>query len=157
MEKEDLFPEMPILVVDDEKNFISSIDFELRSNGIANLEFCLDSRDVMTRLKEKKYSLVLLDLLMPHISGEKLLPQIVDQHQDVPVIVVTAHASIEIANNCMKIGAFDYLLKPFETEELIGKIQDALGLRNSQKEIVQRKANVFYIAPEKDKGDIKKR
>ncbi len=138
-----LFPETPILVVDDEKNFISSIDFELRSNGINNLEFCLDSRDVMTRLEKKKYAVILLDLLMPHISGEKLLPEIVQHHKDIPVIVVTAHASIEIANNCMQMGAFDYLLKPFETKDLIKKIQDALGSKNFQKEITQMKDSIF--------------
>lgn len=126
-------PEFPILVVDDERNFINSIDFVLRSNGIANLDFCLDSRDVMAKLKEKKYSLVLLDLIMPHISGEKLLPEIVEQHQDLQVIVVTAHASIETTKNCMKMGAFDYLLKPFEAEDLIEKIKDALGLKERNK------------------------
>ena len=137
------FPDMPVLVVDNERNFTNSMDFELRSNGITNLDLCLDSREVMPKLKEKKYSLVLLDLRMPHISGEELLPEIAKYHKDVPVIVVTAHANIETATNCMKIGAFDYLLKPFETKGLMRKVRDALGLKNVQKEIIQKKDAIF--------------
>jgi DNA-binding NtrC family response regulator len=137
------FPDMPVLVVDDEKIFLSSIDFELRANGITNVDLCLDSREVMAKLKEKKYALVLLDLLMPNISGEELLLEIADHHQDIPVIVVTAHADSKTVKNCMKMGAFDYLLKPFETKDLIKKVQDALGLKNVQKEILEMKDTIF--------------
>ncbi len=128
MNKE-LFPEYPLLVVDDDKDYLSSINFVLSSNGITNVECCQDSRDVMCRLKKKKYSVILLDLQMPVIRGDVLLPQITDKYPELPIIVNTSSSESEIVDECMKNGAFDCLIKPFETKYLIRTIQDALDLK----------------------------
>jgi len=140
---QELFPELPLLVVDDERDFLNSLDYSLRSNGITNVECCRDSRDVMPRLKEKKFAVILLDLLMPDISGEELLPDIVEQYPEIPVIIVTAHADTELARECMQKGAINYLMKPFETKDLVRKIKDALYLKDFQKEIITLKKAVF--------------
>lgn len=121
-----IFPEFPVLVVDDEKNFLNSIDFELRSHGITHVECCQDSRNVMTLLKSKRYSMILLDILMPHITGEELLSQIVDVFPDISVIVVTAFPDKETATKCLKKGGFDCHTKPIDTKELIRSIRDVL-------------------------------
>ncbi|HLP60717.1 MAG TPA: response regulator [Candidatus Deferrimicrobium sp.] len=125
---QDKYPEFPILVVDDEKNFLNSMDFILRSKGISNVECCSDSTEVMPRLKNKKYSVILLDLKMRGITGEELLEKIVEEYPRTPVIILTAIDMVEIAVRCIKKGAFDYLGKPVVTEKLIKTIQDALRL-----------------------------
>lgn len=145
--KQTLFPEFPVLVVDDEKNFLNSIDFELRSHGITHVECCQDSLDVMARLKSKKYSVVLLDLLMPHITGDELLPQIVEAFPEIPVIIVTAFPDNETSTKCLKKGAFDYYTKPIDTLELIRTIRDAWDLTNIHTEIIQSKKELFSDTP----------
>ncbi len=147
-----LFPELPLLVVDDETDFLNSVDFILESNGITNVECCQDSREVMMRLKKKKFSVILLDLLMPlYISGEELLPEIVEQYPEIPVIIVTAHADIGLAMECMKKGALNYLMKPFETKDLVRKINDALYLKDFNKEIILLKKELFSDGIQKPK------
>jgi DNA-binding NtrC family response regulator len=120
------FPEFPVLVVGDEENFLNSMDFYLRSNGITHVDRCRDSREVIRLLERKKFSLILLDILMPHIRGSELLTQIFRQHPDIPVIVLAGINDAARAVECMKLGAFNYLTKPIDTKELIRTIRDAL-------------------------------
>jgi CheY-like chemotaxis protein/AAA+ ATPase superfamily predicted ATPase len=127
--KLDKYSELPVLVVDDEKNFLNSVDFILRSKGIKNVECCQDSMEVMPRLKNKKYSVILLDLKMKGITGEELLEKIVEEYPRTPVIILTGIDMVEIAVRCMIKGAVDYLVKPVDTEKLINTIQGALRLR----------------------------
>ena len=138
-----LLPALPILMVDDEKNFLNSLDFELRSRGITNVECCQDSSDVLRKLKEKKYSVVLLDILMPHISGDELLPVIVDEYPDIPVIVITAFPDAKTAKDCMEKGAFECLTKPIEIRELIRTIHETLDLKDTHKDIILHKKQLF--------------
>jgi DNA-binding NtrC family response regulator len=139
-----LFPELPLLIVDDDQDFLKSLRFVLKTNGVTNVECCQDSREVLQRLKKKKFSVILLDLLMPlYISGEELLPEIVERYPEIPVIIVTAHADVGLAMDCMKNGALNYLLKPFETKDLLRKIKDALYLKDFNKEIILLKKELF--------------
>jgi DNA-binding NtrC family response regulator len=138
-----LFPELPILMVDDEKHFLNSLDFELRSKGITNVECCQDSRDVMPKIKERKYSVILLDVLMPYISGDELLPDIVAKYPDIPVIVITAFPDAKTARDCMEKGAFECLTKPIDTRELIRTIHETLDLKDTHKEIILHKKQLF--------------
>jgi DNA-binding NtrC family response regulator len=146
----ELFPRNPVLVVDDEKNYLASVEFELLSNGITNVECCQDSLDVMPRLQKDTYSVILLDLIMPGITGKELLPQIVALYPGIPVIVITAASPdnpeipiTQIATECMKNGAFDCLKKPFEINDLVKTIQDALSLKDSHKKIIALKESLF--------------
>lgn|GEM_PF-1849407 len=123
------YPELPVLVVDDEKNFLKSIEFQLISRGISKVETCEKSEEVMPRLNEKNYSVVLLDVLMDGISGEKLLSCIIEKYPDLPVIMLTGLADVATAVKCMKNGAFDYLTKPLNMEILIKTINDAINKR----------------------------
>jgi DNA-binding NtrC family response regulator len=141
--KKELLPEQPILMVDDEKNFLNSLDFELHSHGITNVECCQDSRDVMTKLKEKKYSLILLDILMPHISGDELLTDIVAQYPEIPVIIITAFPDAKTARDCMEKGAFECLTKPIDIGELIRTIHETLDLKDTHKDIILHKKQLF--------------
>jgi DNA-binding NtrC family response regulator len=144
---QELFPESPVLFVDDEKEFLSSVDLNLKLNGISHIHCCEDSDHVMTLLSHQKFSMIFLDLTMPHISGEELLPKIVGDYPDIPVIVLTANNKVEMAVKCMKAGAFDYLVKPLNTPELIKIIRHTLDIIDIKKENLRLKESVLSETP----------
>jgi len=124
--KQKLYPAYPVLLVDDEKQFLASADFILKSGGINHIISCSDSRKVMPMLKEQVFSVVALDLSMPHISGYELLPWIIEDFPDTPVIIITAANDVETAVQCIKQGALDYLVKPIKSESLINTVNRAI-------------------------------
>ena len=126
--KTDQFPTRPVLLVDDEEQFLKSLSFTLNAEGINHLIECQDSRKVEALLAGRNFSAILLDMSMPHLSGWDILPLIVRDHPDIPVIVVTALNEVETAVKCMKSGAFDYLVKPVDIDELEQCVNKALGL-----------------------------
>ncbi len=124
-----LYPSTPVLLVDDEKPWLRSLSLALeRLGGINNLIQCNDSRRVMGILADQAVSVVLLDLTMPHLSGEKILAQIVENYPELPVIILTGVNQIEISVRCIKAGAYDYLVKTVEEERLIGSVKRAIQL-----------------------------
>ncbi len=133
------YPEFPVIIVDDEENFLLSAGFTLSSNGINNVIQCQNSTKVMGILKEKTVSVIALDMTMPEMSGWDLLPLIVKDFPDVPVIVITAVNEVETAVECMKAGAFDYIVKPVDDSRLVTAIQRALELREVMAENVKLK------------------
>ena len=129
------FPGLPILIVDDEEDVLQSYKMTLRYTGINNLLLCKDSRQVMNILLEQPVSIIILDLFMPHITGQELLVQIAEFHPDIPVIVITGSNKVETAVDCMKCGAFDYMVKPVERSRLSSGVKRAIELRELQQEI----------------------
>jgi len=126
--KQKLYPQNPILIVDDEVDFLNGLKAILESKGITNVECCKDSREVMPKLKEKKYSLIFLDILMPYLNGDELLPQIMENYLGFPVIMLTALNESTSAFKCVKMGARDYIVKPFDTPILLEKIHGIFNL-----------------------------
>lgn len=130
-----LYPTFGVLLVDDEPSFLRSLGIALeRSGGITNIHRCQDSREVMGILARENIGLVTLDLTMPHIGGEKLLHQIVEEHPDVGVIVISGLNQVETAVNCIKMGAFDYFVKTDEQDRLIEGIKRAIQLQELRQE-----------------------
>lgn len=130
-----LAPEEPILLVDDEPSWLHSLSFTLEySGGYDNLLTCSDSRDLLGMLRCRTVSLILLDLVMPHMGGEDLLAQLGREFPAIPVIVLSGLNQLETAVRCMKLGAFDYFVKTGEPERLLGGIDKALGMRALQRE-----------------------
>ena len=82
-------PRLPVMLVDDEVQALDSFELALRSANVNNLLRCQDSRDVMPLLTQQEVEVMLLDLRMPHLSGEELLPEITRDFPHVPVIVIT--------------------------------------------------------------------
>ncbi len=140
-----LYPETPILLVDDEEDFLKSMRVNLRLNSISNVKSCSDNRAVMHLLKKNKYSLILLDLLMPHISGQELLPKIVEEYPEIPVIVLTAVDEIKIAVECMKAGAYDYLIKPIETLALIKSVLQTLNIMDVRGDYIRMQESLLSV------------
>ncbi|MBT4484823.1 MAG: sigma-54-dependent Fis family transcriptional regulator [Candidatus Latescibacteria bacterium] len=128
------YPYKPILLVDDEKQFLFSVTFALNSAGINNIVECDDSRRVLDLLAEHSFSVIVLDLNMPHISGFELLPEIKQEYPYIPVTVLTAVTEIETAVECMKNGAFDYLVKPLDNNQLLTHIRRSIDHAEMQAE-----------------------
>lgn len=121
-----VFPERPVLLVDDEEQFLLSAGFTLNSLGITNVIECSDGREVMSLFSENQCSVVVLDINMPHVGGRELLQMISQEHPDIPVIMLTAINEVETAVECMREGALDYLVKPVNDNTLLSSIKRAI-------------------------------
>jgi DNA-binding NtrC family response regulator len=146
---ESAYPHFPVMMVDDEAQAITSFEMTLRSANMNNFIRCHDSRDVMPLLSSQEIEVMLLDLRMPHISGEELLPMITADYPEIPVVVVTGSNDVDTAVKCMQHGAFDYILKPVEKSRLIGGVKRAVELRELQRENQLLKAHVLSDKLEK--------
>jgi DNA-binding NtrC family response regulator len=124
-----------VLLVDDEELTLKSAKLCLKGSGISNIATLADSRGVLSFLEANQVAVILLDLNMPNLTGLQLLPRIVERYPHIPVIMMTA--SDEIANvvECMKSGAFDYLVKPVESSRLVASVQKALELCDISNEL----------------------
>ncbi len=138
-----LFPHFPVLIIDDDPITLETVDFILHSNGVNNTIMCSDSRKIMKILSRQAVSVILLDLIMPHISGEELLSRITEQYPEAPVIIITGVQEIEVAVTCMKSRAYDYILKPLDETRLITSVSRAIEYREVQTEIKLLKGRLF--------------
>lgn len=107
-----------ILVVDDEKSQAEIIKSILTTQG-HRVGVCLSCREAMKKVAEEPYDLVLTDLKMPREDGLALLANLKKDYPQLGTVVMTAHGSIESAVEAMKLGAMDYLQKPFDSKELV--------------------------------------
>jgi two-component system nitrogen regulation response regulator GlnG len=127
--------DLPVLLVDDESPLLESGARALRHGGIQPVLTCSDPREVLGLLDAQTIGAVVLDLSMPHLSGEQLLGMIAERHPDIPVIVMTASAVLDTAVACMKNGAVDYLVKPVEPVRFCSAVRRAREARSLQSEI----------------------
>src|SRR5262252_8419493 len=118
----------PVLLVDDEPALLRSASLLLRAAGITPVLTLDDSRLVLPRLADDTIGAVVLDLTMPHLSGQALLEQITAHDPDLPTIVMTATHDLETAVQCMQAGALDYLVKPVDKHRLVSSVRRALEL-----------------------------
>lgn len=122
------YPAKPILLVDDERFSLKSCERILKSNGITNTLLCEDSRTALGTVHDNDVSVMLLDLSMPHVSGENILRNMAEQYPDIPVIIITGANLVETAVECMKLGAFDYMVKPVEANRLVSGVKRAIEI-----------------------------
>ncbi len=135
MINQSLYPEFGVLLVDDEASYLRSLSILLeRNGGITNIHRCNDSREVMAILQQHPIGLVLLDLTMPHLSGNELLPLITEQYPEVAVIIISGLNQVESAVDCLKLGAFDYFVKTTEENRLIEGIKRAIRMQEMRRE-----------------------
>ena len=124
-----------ILLVDDDTLVLKTMKRMLERSGVANVLICSDSRKVLDLLSDRNVSVVTLDVSMPFVSGVEVLTEIRGRHPDIPVIMVTASRDVEIAVECMKRGAEDYLVKPFEGSRLLATVRRAMERRELAQEV----------------------
>ncbi len=140
----ELYPPLPILLVDDEEAWLRTMSLTLKGTlGFNNIIRCSDSRDVMNILADQDVGLILLDLTMPYLSGEDLLQMIVQEFPEIPVIILSGLNQLEIAVRCIQMGASDYYVKTEEKERLIAGIQRAMTIKSLVKENLRLKKQVL--------------
>jgi two-component system cell cycle sensor histidine kinase/response regulator CckA len=122
-----------ILVVDDEPLMCQSLQFLLGQHQY-HVETCLNGSDALSCIDKCPVDLLLLDISMPDMDGFQLLETILERQLDSPVIMMTGNASVESAVAALKIGAYDYLKKPFATEDLLKTIRNALAQKRLKEE-----------------------
>jgi two-component system, NtrC family, response regulator HydG len=125
----------PVLLVDDETHILFVSRILLRGEGLENVHTLDDSREVLPFLKEHEVGVIVLDLYMPHITGTELLGEITYHHPHIPVIVMTGVNNIDTAVECMKRGAFDYLVKPVEKDRFVFSIKRAYEMSSLHREV----------------------
>ncbi len=113
-----------LLVVDDDPYVLESLGSLLKEFGYL-VHTCSNALDALAELKQRKYDVVLTDIKMPGITGIELLRHIRDLDPQLPVILLTAFAELEVAVDAVKRGAFDFITKPFNPEYLAHAVERA--------------------------------
>ena len=134
-----------ILVVDDEDVVIRSCLRILGESG-HQVEAVSSGGDALRRVDEEAIDLLILDIMMPKIDGLEVLQRVKESHPDIDVIMITGLSQIETAVRAMKLGAFDYLPKPFDPDQLTGVVERALERRARMREALEvaRPADAKY-------------
>ena len=140
-------PSFAVLLVDDEVAWLRALDITLARAGVANVLTCQDPRRAMEILQTQDVGVVLLDLTMPHVSGEELLARIAGEHPAVSVIVVSGMNQIETAVRCVKLGAFDYFVKTDEEDRLVAGVLRAIRMQELQRENLEMSSRLLAGAP----------
>lgn len=125
---------VPILLVDDDFQALATGRSILSCAGFQSLICCQDAREVPLILSQCQVRTVLLDLNMPYVSGQEVLDFLSREHPSIPAIIVTAANDVSMAVECMKQGAFDYLVKPVESSRMIAAVKRALELDDLRRE-----------------------
>jgi DNA-binding response OmpR family regulator len=112
----------PILIVDDEKNIRLTLSQALETLG-TEIDTAANGQEAFTKLNEKEFGLILLDIRMPGMDGMEVLHRIREIRPDIRVIMITAYGTVESAVEAMKLGAVDFLQKPFDPEEIRELVQ----------------------------------
>jgi DNA-binding NtrC family response regulator len=126
-----------ILLVDDEKDFVEMLSMRLTESGERVIP-AYSGQECLNKLKEDDFDVVILDIKMPGMDGIQTLRQIKQNHPLVEVIMLTGHGTTQTAVEGMKLGAFDYLLKPADFEDLEEKLEGAKKKKQEQQERIRR-------------------
>ncbi|MBI5574307.1 MAG: response regulator [Elusimicrobia bacterium] len=127
-----------ILAVDDEIEILKFIEKALTKNGYF-VKTTTNPFEVVDILKNDDFDIAIVDLRMPDIDGMKLLEIIKKDFPEIEVLIITAHATIETAIECLKKGADDYLIKPFEIKELLMTVEKTLEIQKLKSQLVSMK------------------
>ena len=106
-----------LLIVDDEERFANMLAMRLNLRG-CDCEVCYNGQDAIDIIQEKSFDLVLLDLRLPDIYGTDVLAGIKEINAKIPVIIVTAHGTEKDRQLCIQLGAYAFMHKPLNIEEL---------------------------------------
>lgn len=139
-----------VLIVDDEKDFVEMLYLRLKEIGEKPSQ-AYSGRECLETLKKKVIDVVVLDIKMPGMDGIETLKEIKNKFPLIEVIMLTGHGTTESAVEGMKLGAFDYLLKPADFSDLSGKLEAARKRKDEQEERI-RKAEAKLLL--RRSGDI---
>ena len=127
----------PVLVIDDDEGLLLSIKATLVSAGLPEPALISDSRNVLARMRDHHFQLVILDLMMPHLSGIEVLEKIKHEFPESECVVVSASDEVATAVEAMNRGASDYLVKPLNSEKLVALVNRGLEKYSVQNELAR--------------------
>jgi DNA-binding NtrC family response regulator len=130
-----------ILVVDDEENMVRLLQKVLVKEGY-EVQTASSGSEAIRLLRDQVFDLIVTDLVMPVLGGIHLIREAKSQHPDTQLILITAHGSIGSAVEAVKAGAFDYLTKPFQKDEILLAVQKALKYAELQQEVRKLRAEL---------------
>ena len=120
-----------VLIVDDEVELVSALQERLELRGFRATGVTTGA-DALDRLAEEPCDVVLLDVKMPGLGGLEVIKRIKTDHPDVRVVLLTGHGSARDAEDGMRYGAFDYLMKPVKITDLVRILRAAAGLEEPE-------------------------
>lgn len=132
--------ELRVLIVDDEVEFLDTLAKRLSKRKL-QVSCSTSGEDAIRILKDRPFDVVILDVKMPGMDGIEALREIKRMCPLVEVIMLTGHANVEVAIQGMELGAFDYLMKPIDIDELLYKVQDAHKKKSIQEEKIGQIGN----------------
>ncbi len=116
-----------ILIADDEEGIRESLSLILGDDY--DLVFTKDGEETLTTLAREPFDLVLLDIKMPKLDGLEVLRRLKGNNFSTPILILTAYQSVELAKEAVKLGAWNYLPKPFEREQILTAVRGVLTSR----------------------------
>ena len=126
-----------VLLVDDEKDFIEMLSLRLKEVG-EKITVAYSGQEGLDTLEKTDIDVVILDIKMPGMDGIETLREIKKKYPLVEVIMLTGHGSTETAVEGMKLGAFDYLMKPADFDDLTAKLEGARKRKDEQQERIRK-------------------
>ena len=127
-----------VLLVDDEADYLETLVKRLKKRGI-DVTSVESAEKALDRLEREAVDVTVLDVKMPGMDGIEALREIKRRHPLIEVIMLTGHANVETAIQGMELGAFDYLMKPMDIDELLYKLQDAYKSKSLREQRIKRK------------------
>jgi DNA-binding NtrC family response regulator len=128
-----------ILVVDDELDMLMLLRMMIEDSTDYEVETTNNASEALKIVTEKDIDLVISDLKMPGLDGMELFDEVKDIRSDIPVIIITAYGSLDIANEAMKKGVADFITKPFRKDNILFTINRVLELARVKRENVEPK------------------
>lgn len=130
-----------VLIVDDEKLMRVSLENQLKKEGFF-VRCMRTAGEALNHIKNEDYDVIVSDLRLPGLDGLEFLKEIKGISQKTIVIIMTAYGTVESAVTAMREGAFDYVCKPFSTDELIIKLERALNYKKATSEIIRLRSEI---------------
>jgi len=136
-----------ILVIDDEVELGNMIVMTLKTKGY-EAEFCSDPLLALQKIQSFKYQLVITDIRMPKLDGLEVLKQVKKISQFIEVVMVTGFSSLELALECLEMGALDFLFKPFEDiQEIYDTVEAAIRKIHKWRKILAKAGKINKLDP----------
>ncbi|MGB9736050.1 MAG: response regulator [bacterium] len=131
-----------VLLVDDEIEFVETLSKRLIKRGF-NTTFVTGAKQALEKIKTQEFDVAVVDVRMPEMDGITLLGEIKQIKPLIEVILLTGYASVQSGIEGMKKGAFDYIMKPADIDELVKKIRDAYERKKQQEDRIARAENTL--------------
>ncbi|MGD9238416.1 MAG: response regulator [Desulfobacterales bacterium] len=141
-----------ILVIDDEPDMLMLMSMIIEENTDWKVETTNNPSEGLKMVMENDYSLIIADLKMPGLDGMEVFEELKEMKPDIPVIIITAYGSLEIADEARKKGVADFITKPFRKDTILFTMERVLELARVKKENLELKKKLEETTSSSKKG-----